>query len=334
MNALMVAAVLAGTMVVFGYLVVIWWLDRYEREPFWLTLLVFAWGGVGGTSLGCCCSLPFAISAIAMAGEAAGDAIGTVLVAPVVEEITKGLVFLILIPTRHLDNETDGLIYGAATGLGFAAVENIMYAVAFAEDGTGALLLLVLIRTLFSAIVHCISSGLLGMSIGYACHRSGAARWFLWPALGLAAAVLNHAVWNGLATLADLEALGEASPLLFLLAILIVVAAAAGMFGLTQYSLYREHRAIRKHLLDEAAQGVLPIEHAGIIPYWSRRRRSDWLSPHVPKERYLRAATMLAFRQHQLTRAKGERRELYHADIAMLRAEVIALLQEPAGPRR
>jgi hypothetical protein len=46
----------------------------------------------------------------------------------------------------------------------------------------------------------------------------------------------------------------------------------------------------------------------------------------VPKERYLRAATMLAFRQHQLARANGERREQYLAEIAQLRAEVVALL--------
>ena len=72
MTPLMIAAVLAGTLVVFGYLVVIWWLDRYEREPFWMTLLVFAWGGFGGTSMGCLCSIPFVFGATAAGGEAAG----------------------------------------------------------------------------------------------------------------------------------------------------------------------------------------------------------------------------------------------------------------------
>jgi hypothetical protein len=77
MTPLMIAAVLAGTLVVFGYLVVIWWLDRYEREPFWMTLLVFAWGGFGGTSMGCLCSIPFVFGATAAGGEAAGGGGGT-----------------------------------------------------------------------------------------------------------------------------------------------------------------------------------------------------------------------------------------------------------------
>ena len=326
MDTLAIAAVLAGTLVVFGYLAVIWWMDRYEREPVWLTLLVFLWGGLGGTSLGCLCSLPFVIGATAVGGEAAGSVIGAVVVAPTVEEVTKGIVFIPLLFSRHLDNQTDGLIYGAATGLGFAAVENILYALQYAEQGTSALLVLVFMRTFFSAIVHCISSGILGMMIGYATHRSGAVRWAAWPVLGLGLAVLNHAVWNGLATAAEFEVIGEPSPLLMVLAILIVIAASAAMFGLTQYSLYLEHNMIRRHLRAEAEQGVLPAEHAEIIPFWLRRGRRDWLPARVPHDRYIRAATKLALRSHQLEIARGERRERYLADIALLRREVAEML--------
>ena len=327
MNLAMIAAVLAGSLVVVGYLVVIWWLDRYEREPFWLALLVFAWGAFGGTSMGCCCSLPFVMGAAAVAGEAGGTVIGAVLVAPVVEEITKGLVFVALLLTRHLDNETDGLIYGAATGLGFAVVENIAYAISASEMGTGAVVTLVFLRTFFTALVHCISSGILGMTIGYACHRAGPARWIVWPAIGLVLAIGNHALWNALATAVQFEVIGEASPLLTVLAMLIVAAAGAGMFALTQFSLHREHQVIRRHLLAESALGVLPAEHAAVIPYWSRRRQRGWLAPHVPREPYVRAATLLAFRHHQLEVARGERRERYLQDIAALRAEVIGRLR-------
>ena len=327
MNLAMIAAVLAGSLVVVGYLVVIWWLDRYEREPLWLTLLVFAWGAFGGTSMGCLCSLPCVLGAAAAAGEAAGQVFGAVVVAPVVEELTKGLVFIALLLTRHLDNETDGLIYGAAAGLGFAAVENVAYAIGAAEMGTGAVVLLMFVRTLFCAFVHCISSGILGMTIGYACHRAGPARWIVWPAIGLVLAIGNHALWNALATAVEFEVIGEASPLLTVLAMLIVVAAGAGMFALTQFSLYREHQVIRRHLLAESALGVLPAEHAAIIPYWSRRRRTGWLAPQVLREPYVRAATLLAFRHHQLEVARGERRERYLQDIAALRAEVVGRLR-------
>ncbi|MBU3728168.1 MAG: PrsW family intramembrane metalloprotease [Phycisphaerales bacterium] len=322
MNGIMVAAVIAGSLVILGYLLVIWWLDRYEREPLWMLLLVFAWGALGGTSFGCLCSLPFALGAVAVVGESGGQAFTAVVVAPVVEELTKGVVLAALLLTKHLDNETDGLIYGAATGLGFAIVENVVYAAGASAMGTGAVIMVVVLRTFLSALVHCISSGILGMTIGYACHRSGAARWLIWPGLGLALAIANHAIWNGLATAAEFEVIGEASPALLLLGVGVVIAASATMFGLTQLSLHREHAVIRRHLLAESSLGVLPPEHASIIPFWSRRRRTGWLEPHVPQEPYVRAATLLAFRHHQLEVARGERRERYLQDIAALRAEV------------
>lgn len=119
--------------------------------------------------------LSFIAGLIPIAG--AQDVISTVIVAPFAEEFTKALVFIPLVATFHFDNKTDGLIYGAATGLGFAAVENIGYYYSALEGGADAVLMLVVMRTLFSALVHCTSSAILGMSIGYARHRSGGGRW-------------------------------------------------------------------------------------------------------------------------------------------------------------
>lgn len=327
MNEVMIAAVLAGTAVVFGYLAVIWWMDRYEREPFWLALVVFLWGGLGGTSLGCCFNTIGMIGATLLGGETVGLVLGTTAIAPVVEEITKGLVFVLLVATRRFDNETDGLIYGAATGLGFAAVENVSYAWQSADQGTAFVVFVVFLRTFASALVHCVSSGIFGMAIGYAMHRSGWARWILWPAIGLALAVANHAVWNGFAVAEQFQVLGDASFVLTPIALVILLAACVTMFGLTQFSLHREHKMIQRFLADEAAQGVIPAEHAAIIPYWLKRRKSGWLPTGIPKERYIRAATLLAFRQHQLEVARGERRERYLAEIAGLRSEVASLLR-------
>jgi RsiW-degrading membrane proteinase PrsW (M82 family) len=326
MNAITAVAVLVSTAIIFAYCLVIWWLDRYEREPFWLVLLAFAWGGLGGTSLGCLASIPLAIAAAMVGGEVFGTVFGSVVVAPVVEEITKGLVFPLLLLGRHMDNETDGLIYGAATGLGFAAVENLIYYGAAADGEPLALLVIVFVRTFFSSLVHCISSSLLGMCIGYAIHRDGSARWILWPAIGLVLAVVNHAVWNGLATAGEFGLLGDFSAAFILLGMLLVAAASVLMFVLTQISLGREHAVIRAHLLREAGLGILPAAHAEIIPYWTRRSRKGWLPPHVPRDRYIRAATLLAFRHHQREIARGERAVRYAADIERYRGEVIALL--------
>jgi protease PrsW len=310
-----------GTLVVVCYLVFIWWLDRYEREPLWLVAVVFAYGALGSTCLGIIVSAPLSMLAHGLAGPEVGGILTTVVVAPIAEELTKGLVFIPLVLTAHFDNETDGLIYGAAVGLGFAALENLLYYGMVAPAGAGAVLGTVLVRTLFTTLVHCVSSALLGMCIGWARHRSGAGRWLIWPLLGYFLACLNHGLWNGLAVAA-----GGIGPAAILLGMALVAGTSVLMFALTQLSLKREHDVIRRFLHAEAARGVLPAAHAEIIPYWTRRRAPGWLAEHVPKEAYLRAATLLAFRHHQLEIAAGERQRRYEADIHKLRAEVRRLL--------
>ena len=176
-------------MAIFAYLVFIWWLDRYEREPFSLVLATFAWGAIGGTCFGCVLSAGPAALMIELFGPETGGLLGAVAVAPLSEEFTKALVFIGLLSTKHIDNETDGLIYGAATGLGFATLENLAYYTT-AADAAG-LLGMVIIRTMFTALVHCISSALIGMAIGYARHRSPKT-WVVFLFIGYVAAVVCH----------------------------------------------------------------------------------------------------------------------------------------------
>jgi RsiW-degrading membrane proteinase PrsW (M82 family) len=322
-STIIVVGVLLATFAIFGYLLFIWWLDRYEREPLWLLLAAFVWGGLGGTCLGCVLSMPFAAVAQLVPVAGAPEAITAIIVAPFAEEFTKALIFIPLVLTHHFDNETDGLIYGAAAGLGFAAVENLLYFTTALEAGTSAVLTLVVMRTLFSALVHCISSAALGMAIGYARHRSGAMRWVKYPLLGYLVAVINHAAWNAIATFAGFEGTPEIlRGTLLLVGVGLVVGASIVMFVLTQASLGREHDVIRRFLHKEAERGTLPDDHADIIPYWRKRRRSGWLDPTIPKEEYIRAATLLAFRQHQLEIAEGERRERYRQDIEQFRGEI------------
>lgn len=318
-----------ATMVVVSYLVFIWWLDRYEREPVWLVFMTFVWGALIGTCLGCLLSLPAAMMSAEIFGAELGAMISAVVVAPLAEEFTKGLVFVLLLMTRHIDNETDGLIYGAATGLGFAALENLLYFVGGIEQGMEVFLGMVVIRTLFTALVHCISSALLGMCIGYARHRSGGFRWILYPGIGFVLAVVNHGLWNLAATLSGFG--GEGGAIFLGLGMLMVVGLSAMMFALTQLSLKREHDVIRRFLLKEAEHGVLPYEHARVIPYWTKRRKKGWIAPGIPKADYIRAATLLAFRHHQLEIANGERRQQYLDDIARYRQEVQRFLARAKG---
>ena len=319
-------AVVLSTLVVFAYLGFIWWLDRYEREPFWLVIATFVYGGLFGTFFGCVLSLLPGGIAVSLFGATGGGFIGTVIVAPVVEEFTKGLIFAVLVLSKHFDNETDGLIYGAAVGLGFACVENFVY-FATAEN-IEALVAMAILRTLFTAIVHCSSSAMLGMAVGLVRHRGGVGRVMLFVGVGYALAVVNHAVWNGLATASGFQIMQESgfSVVLTLIGCGLVALAALVMFALTQFSLKREHDMIKRHLADEARRGTIPQAHVEIIPYWLRRRGKDWLPSNVPKGRYIECATLLAFRQHQLEYAEGARRERILRDIESYRDAVTGML--------
>ena len=53
------------------------------------------------------------------------------MIAPIVEEIAKALFLLYIISKKDFDNITDGLVYGAAIGLGFGMSENIFYFVTY-----------------------------------------------------------------------------------------------------------------------------------------------------------------------------------------------------------
>lgn len=322
-------AVFGATLLIFGYLTFIWWLDRYEREPFWLVIITFVWGALGGTCLSCVINSTIGANLAVEVGKAS-EVLTTVVVAPVVEEVMKGLIFLPLIVIgKNIDNRTDGLIYGAAAGLGFACLENLWYyANLFDLNNPGGVLPTIFMRTLFTTLMHCISSALLGMAIGYARHRAGALRWVIYPAMGYVAAVINHATWNGLATMAGFigKENNELAAVTMLFGVGLIALAAIMMFVLTQLSLHSEHKFIRQYLLEEARRGVIPVAHAEIIPYWRKRRRRGWIPDTVNKEAYIKAATLLAFRHRQLEIADEERRHQYLEDITMYRNEIAKLL--------
>lgn len=321
------AAVGASTFLLCCLLGFIWWLDRYEREPLWLVVLVFVWGGLGGTLLGASLNLVVDVAAALVLPAEQLSRFSTVIVAPMAEEFTKGLIFLALffIPffRKELDNETDGLIYGAAVGLGFAVIENLLYFIAVSGQGLSVLLGVVVVRTLFTSLVHTISSSLLGFSVGLVRHRRLFPFMWIVPVLGYLAAVLNHSWWNFALSLGQS---GQVSDDVVLgtvgLALMTVVGMALFMFLLTQLSLYREKRIIKRYLLEEAQAGVLPVEHVRYLASWRGRRRTGWLPHSIPRHDYIKAATLLAFRCHQAEKAAPRFQEKYRRQAQGYRAQV------------
>jgi hypothetical protein len=110
------------------------------------------------------------------------------VVAPLVEEFVKSLVVLPLL--RGLGSRRDAFLLGAVAGAGFAALENVIYAL-FGGRYWGGILT---VRAL-GAAVHPLGTGLATMAWYALLSRdSGTDRKWIG---GFGLAVVQHAVWNG-----------------------------------------------------------------------------------------------------------------------------------------
>ncbi|HLT24088.1 MAG TPA: PrsW family glutamic-type intramembrane protease, partial [Ignavibacteria bacterium] len=115
------ASLVAAVVPMVTYMVIIWWLDRNEREPFWMVLLCFFWGSTGAIVLAIIGSIIFQIPLATLIMSVADgdpsellDLSGAVIVAPIVEEATKGVFLLVIALSRRFDGIVDGVVYGGA----------------------------------------------------------------------------------------------------------------------------------------------------------------------------------------------------------------------------
>lgn len=116
------------TSLLFSY--VLYWLDRYEKEPILLLGGVFIWGAVvaGGSAFLINTVAGLGVFIFTKSNVATDFTIGS-LISPLVEESLKGLAVLgvFLLFRREFDSILDGIIYAGVAALGFAATENIYY---------------------------------------------------------------------------------------------------------------------------------------------------------------------------------------------------------------
>ena len=160
------------------------WLDRLEPEPRAMRWNAFLWGaGI---------SVLVASFFNDLTSAAVGMAVAAVVSAPISEEIMKVLGISSAAKRHHIDSPLDGAVYAGYVGLGFAAVENVIYfSDAINEDALGSTFVL---RGLFSPLAHPYFCMWAGMAVGRAVQRGRSRRF---AALrGLMIAIPLHATWN------------------------------------------------------------------------------------------------------------------------------------------
>ncbi len=280
------------------------WLDRYEPEPRTLLALGLLWGGFVATAA--------ALLLQGLGGFFVGftEAQSLALVAPVTEELSKGLFLILLLWWRRaeLDGILDGLVYAGMVGIGFAFIENILYLAAayngtdgMGPGGTGAVTGVFVVRCLFSPFAHPLFTAFTGIGVGIAVgSRRGAVR-VLAPLLGYLLAVATHAAWNG-STIFGLEGFVGVYFVLMVPAFIILLLLAI-------WWRRSERRMLDTALHDAAGRGLIPATDIGwVVDLKARRiaRRHARAEGGDEAEKamrdYQQAAIELGFLHHRLLR--------------------------------
>jgi len=149
----------------------LWWTDQYEREPLRTIAWAFLWG-----------AFPAALLSIALEYQWS-----TLFGAVIIEELVKLVALFMIFRRGSIQSWSDGLVMGGFIGLGFAAFEDLIYAI----NGDDAFSTLIS-RGIFSIFAHTFFSGLGATVIvfGLLTRR----KWLSF--LGFLTAVFLHLTWN------------------------------------------------------------------------------------------------------------------------------------------
>jgi RsiW-degrading membrane proteinase PrsW (M82 family) len=303
---------------------VVLWMDRLEPEPRANLAFAFGWGaGIAALTALIVNTADLEYVTMPALGASTGEYVAATFGAPVVEETLKGMVLVGLLWRRRaeLDGPTDGVIYAAMVGLGFAMIENVGYyinALVTPERGGVALLgYTFVLRGLLSPLLHPIFTSMTGLGVAYAANRKHGAWWAV--GLGLLAAMALHGTWNGLSLFG---ATGMAVGYLIMACVLI---------GLIQVLINDRRRVIgliRRYLPGYERTGLVTGDDIGMLASLPDRaaarrwaRASGGLPASAAMSDYQLAATELA-----LARAKADRGVLDFNTFAVREHSLLSLM--------
>ncbi len=162
------------------YLIWMWRADKLEREPIYLVTLILGWGVFSAF--------------LSLIGNTVFDFIGlgaAWLGAPIVEESMKAIGVYFIAKSPEFNNSMDGIVYGFASGMGFAWAENFFYIVLM-YDGD---ILFSLLRIFIFGLGHGIYTAYTGWWLGRAKVKKGyVTLGDLKP--GLIMAMIAHGIYN------------------------------------------------------------------------------------------------------------------------------------------
>ena len=316
-------------------------LDRLEPEPRENLVFAFAWGaGIAALLAAVINTAGLVFITQPDLGKTTGQYVSATFGAPVVEESLKGGVLLWLLWRRRqeFDGPTDGIIYAAMVGLGFAMMENVGYYIAaLARPAIGGVPLLgatFVFRGILTPLAHPMFTSMTGLGAAYAAtHRRGG--WAV--GLGLLGAMTLHGLWNGL-TVFGLAGIVLAYGLLACVLVALIAVIVADR--------RRVVRLIRRYLPAYQASGLVTgAELRMLCTLRERRAARAWARSAGGRTaaramaNYQLAATELALAHQRAERGtlaagpSGERERELAGVMASARAVFSRYYPSTAGPR-
>lgn len=305
------------------YSYIVYWLDRFEREPIKLLVGVFLWGALVATIAAAIAEVMFGAGVLAITGnktlsEWANDA----FFAPLVEESLKGIAVLLvaLVFRSEFDSVLDGIVYAGIVALGFAATEDVFYLFGgYDEKGWGFMFSLFFLRVVLTGWNHAAFTAFTGIGIAVARLNKNVALKFVAPVVGWSIAVTLHGTFNGLLSTQS----GAGAILALCLSWLnwLVVA------SIIIWAITRERARARKFLLGEVQNGVMSanqyrVATSAIAPTFARLGALG--SGHFwDTRRFYQLCGELAQKKEQLEKFGDERGNA--AAVEKLRGELASL---------
>jgi RsiW-degrading membrane proteinase PrsW (M82 family) len=269
---LLLTSVFAGILPMVCWAVLVWWFDRYEKEPLHLLVISFLWGVAPAIVIAALVELVLALLS-GYSGDTATTGISIFnlgIVAPLVEESVKmiGLLGVFWIAGKEIDGPLDGIIYGAMVGFGFAATENVLFFLT--SESVGELLVMIFLRAMVFGSLHAMIAAFTGLGLAFAKYARSTGRMILWASGGFLMAVVFHSIHNiGLVLAQD--------TLFFLLASLLSYGVGIGIIiMLSAGSLIRERQTIRKYLQPYVQEGLLTKQQWQAAASMRNRLTAEW----------------------------------------------------------
>jgi RsiW-degrading membrane proteinase PrsW (M82 family) len=195
-------SLIASMVVPLLLMIITWYADIYEREPFRFVVGMFVYGIFA--AMVAFLLNNFIMYIIGKSPEifplALMTAIISIIASPIIEEFLKILGLSLFSRHSEFDDALDGLLYGFAIGLGFAMYENWFYFLASVDPiltGIDTWISIILYRSVFNTLAHGCFVAFAGLILGYLKSRERYRPIYQFGLIpGLFLAILMHMVFN------------------------------------------------------------------------------------------------------------------------------------------